>query len=128
MSASAATEIHNQAYTSTKDGYDAATVSYTNNAGKVNSKTVESNVPADAKFTDTKYTASTTSVGSASAGTAIAADDITDWSAGTMTSASYSKGVLTITNGSAPSLSYTAKSIPNISVSSKTVVTGITAS
>ena len=73
------------------------------------------------------YTASTTSVGSASAGTAIAADDITAWSAGSMTSASYSSGVLTITNGSAPSLSYTARSIPNISVSSKTVVTGITA-
>lgn len=78
-------------------------------------------------YANTTYTASTTSVGSASAGTAIAADDITAWSAGTMTSASYSKGVLTITNGSAPSLSYTARSIPNISVSNKTVVTGITA-
>ena len=82
---------------------------------------------ASKMFPNTTYTASTTSVGSASAGTAIAADDITAWSAGTMTSASYSKGVLTITNGSAPSLSYTARSIPNISVSSKTVVTGITA-
>ena len=78
-------------------------------------------------YANTTYTASTTSVGSASAGTAIAADDITAWSAGTMTSASYASGVLTITNGSAPSLSYTARSIPNISVSSKTVVTGITA-
>lgn len=82
---------------------------------------------ASKMFPDTTYTASTTSVGSASAGTAIAADDITAWSAGTMTSASYASGVLTITNGSAPSLSYTARSIPNISVSSKTVVTGITA-
>lgn len=78
-------------------------------------------------YANTTYTASTTSVGSASAGTAIAADDITAWSAGSMTSASYASGVLTITNGSAPSLSYTARSIPNISVSSKTVVTGITA-
>lgn len=134
--ATAATEIHGKAYTSTKDAIDAATVNYANNAGTVNGKTVESNVPANAKFTDTTYTASTTSVGSASAGTAIAADDITAWSAGsvpsltitntacdditawnagTMTSASYSKGVLTITNGSAPSLSYTARSVGSAS-------------
>ena len=76
----------------------------------------------------------TASIGSASAGTAIAADDITAWSAGTVptlgtaipadditawsagtaASASYADGVLTITNGTAPSLSYTAKSIPNV--------------
>ena len=77
---------------------------------------------------NTTYTASTTSIGSASAGTAIAADDITSWSAGTAASASVDSGVLSITNGTAPSLSYTARSIPNISVTSKTVVTGITAS
>ena len=65
------------------------------------------------------------SIGSASAGTAISADDITAWSAGTMTTTSVSQGVLTITNGTKPSLSYTAKSIPNITVSSKSVVTGI---
>lgn len=70
-------------------------------------------------------TLDTTSIGSASAGTAIPADDITAWSAGTMTTTSVSQGVLTITNGTKPSLSYTAKSIPNITVSSKSVVTGI---
>ena len=86
------------------------------------------------KFTDTTYTATTTSIGSATAGTAIAADDITAWSAGTVptlgtaipadditawttntpTSASVAEGTLTITAGSAASLSYTAKSIPNV--------------
>lgn len=84
--------------------------------------------------TDTKYTATTTSIGSASAGTAISADDITAWSAGTVptlgtaipadditawtsntpTSCTISGGVLTFTAGSAASLSYTAKSIPNV--------------
>lgn len=100
-----------------------------NDAMSVNGYTVAKSVPSNAVFTDTNttYTASTTSIGSASAGTAIPADDITAWSAGTATSASVSLGVLTITNGTAPSLSYTAKSIPNITVSSKTVVTGITA-
>jgi len=78
--------------------------------------------------TNTKYTASTTSIGSASAGTAIAADDITAWSAGSLPTASVANGVLTFAMGSLPSLSYTARSIPNISVASKTVVTGITAS
>ena len=69
-------------------------------------------------------TLSTISIGSASAGTAIDADDITSWSAGTAASASYANGILTISNGTAPSLSYSSKSIPNISVSSKTVATG----
>lgn len=96
--------------------------------------------------TNTTYTASTsklvtttvpnvTSVGSApTLGTAIAADDITSWSAGsvptlgtaipadditawttnTPTMASVSGGVLTLIPGSAASLSYTAKSIPNV--------------
>lgn len=83
---------------------------------------------------NTTYTATTTSIGSASAGTAISADDITAWdagsaptlgdaipadditawSAGTMFSASASEGVVTFTSGTAPSLSYTAKSIPNV--------------
>ena len=88
------------------------------------------NVP----WTNTTYSAQTTSIGSASAGTAISADDITAWSAGsvptlgdeipadditawsagTMFSASASEGVVTFTSGTAPSLSYTAKSIPNV--------------
>lgn len=67
----------------------------------------------------------TDSVGSASAGTAIAADDITAWSAGTLPSISVSNGVIKLGKGSVPALSYTARSIPNISVTSKTVVTGI---
>ena len=74
------------------------------------------------------YTASTTSIGSASAGTAIAADDITAWSAGSLPTASVANGVLTLGMGTLPSLSYTARSIPNISVTSTTVATGITAS
>lgn len=61
-------------------------------------------------------------------GTAIAADDITGWDAGTLpthandsfTAASLQSGFYTA--GTAASLSYTAKSIPNISVSSVTVV------
>lgn len=44
--------------------------------------TIGKSVPSDAVFTDTKYSASTTSIGSASAGTAIKADDITEWDAG----------------------------------------------
>ena len=66
----------------------------------------------------------TGTVGSASAGTAIAADDITAWNAGSIPSASVSNGRLTLSAGSAPSLSYTARSIPNISVTNTTVVTG----
>ena len=75
----------------------------------------------------TQIEASTTTVGSASAGTAIPADDITAWSAGSVPTLTYDadeEGII-FTAGTAPSLSYTAKSIPNISVSSKTVVTGI---
>lgn len=73
------------------------------------------------------HSVQTTSIGSASAGTAIAADDITAWSAGSLPTASVADGVLTFTMGSLPSLSYTARSIPNISVTNKTVATGITA-
>ena len=69
---------------------------------------------------------STISIGSATAGTAIAADDITAWNAGSVTTATVSNETLTITTGTKPSLSYTARSIPNISVASKTVVTGFT--
>ena len=100
-----------------------------NDAMSVNGFTVAKSVPSNAVFTDnnTTYTANNENIGSASAGTAIPADDITAWSAGTATSASVSKGVLTITNGTAPSLSYTAKSIPNITVSTKSVTTSITA-
>jgi len=75
----------------------------------------------------TQITASTTSIGSASAGTAIPADDITAWSAGSVPTLTYDEdeeGII-FTAGTAPSLSYTEKSIPNISVSSKTVVAGI---
>ena len=86
--------------------------------------------------TDTKYTANTTSIGSASAGTAIPADDITSWdagstptlgtaipadditswSAGTLPDATYDSETETLqfTFGSLPSLAYTAKSIPNV--------------
>lgn len=69
--------------------------------------------------------ATTTSVGSATEGTAIDADDITSWSAGTAASVTVSGETATFTNGTAPALNYTAKTIPNISVSSETVVTGI---
>lgn len=83
---------------------------------------------------------STASIGSASGwnagsaptlGTAIDADDITDWSAGSASSAVVESGVLRLTNSVVPTLSYTAKSIPNVTdvgsapqltVSSTTVV------
>ncbi|MBQ6480518.1 MAG: hypothetical protein IJI45_05325 [Anaerolineaceae bacterium] len=67
----------------------------------------------------------TVSVGSASAGTAIAADDITAWSAGTLPSISVNNGVIKLGKGSVPALSYTARSIPNISVRDVSVVAGI---
>lgn len=78
---------------------------------------------------DTKYTASSENIGSASAGTAIAADDITAWSAGSLPEASYDADTetLELTFGTLPSLAYTARSIPNISVTQKSVVTGIAA-
>lgn len=73
---------------------DGAVRPYGDYGNKVNGHTVNSDVPANAVFTDTKYTANTsklvtttvpnvTSVGSApTLGTAIAADDITAWDAG----------------------------------------------
>ncbi len=75
----------------------------------------------------TQISASTTSIGSASTGTAIPADDITAWSAGSVPTLTYDadeEGII-FTAGTAPSLSYTAKSIPNVSVTNKTVATGI---
>ena len=102
---------------------------------------------ASFKFSVESANATTDTVGSASLGTAIPADDITAWSAGTVpsltvtstsvvTSATVSGTTLTLgtgtvgsasgwSAGTAPSLSYTAKSIPNVSVTNKTVVTGI---
>ena len=102
------------------------------------SYTIDKSVPSNAKFTDTTYTATTTSIGSASAGTAIAADDITAWSAGTLpslttttvypvmdivegfgdaTTATVSNGVLTITTGSSPLVSIvTAKPTDGVKV------------
>ena len=65
----------------------------------------------------------TTSVGSASGwdpgttaqlGTAIDADDITNWSAGSSSSATVSGGVLRLTDSTVPTLTYTAKTIPNV--------------
>lgn len=53
--ATAATEIHSKAYTSTVASVDTGNVSYANNSGTVNGKTVAVNVPANAKFTDTTY-------------------------------------------------------------------------
>lgn len=87
--------------------------------------TIAANVPSGAKFTDTKYTATNENIGSAAAGTAIAADDITSWSAGTLPAASVANGVLTLSDGTLPDLKYTARSIPNISVTQKSVVTAV---
>lgn len=71
---------------------------------------------SSASLTTSTYTIpNITSVGSApTLGTAIPADDITSWSAGTMFTATVSGEVLTFTAGTAPTLSYTAKSIPNV--------------
>lgn len=88
-------------------------------------------------------TLTTESIGSASGwsagtvptlGTAIPADDITSWSAGSTSSIAVASGVLTFTQGTVPSLGYTAKSIPNVTsvgtapsltITSKTVGTGV---
>lgn len=47
-------------------------------------------------------------------GTAIAADDITAWTTNTPTAITVSGEKLTVTAGTAASLSYTARSIPNV--------------
>ena len=117
-------------------GLTNAATAATEVSGRVYPVAVDKNgkLAVNVPWSNTTYTASTTSIGSASAGTAISADDITawdagsaptlgtaipadditDWSAGTMFSASASEGVVTFTSGTAPSLSYTAKSIPNV--------------
>ena len=59
-------------------------------------------------------TSSTTTATKTTLGTAIAADDITSWNAGTLPSFTVSKGILTLNSGTLPSLSYTARSIPNV--------------
>lgn len=64
-------------------------------------------------------------VGSASAGTAIAADDITNWTTNTPTTCAISEGVITFTAGSSADLQYTAKTIPNITVTPTSVVTDV---
>lgn len=98
------------------------------NATSFNGHTINSDVPADAKFTDTntKYTANTsklvtttvpnvTSAGSApTLGTAIPADDITEWTTNVPTKFEVIGEKLKITVGSAATLKYTAKSIPNV--------------
>ena len=65
----------------------------------------------------------TGSVGSASGwdtgtlpqlGDTIPADDITNWDAGTASSATITNGVLVLTNSTTPTLAYTAKTIPNV--------------
>ena len=70
-----------------------------------------------------KTSQTTDSIGSASAwdagstpslGTAIAADEIGSWSAGTASNAVVSQGILTLTNSTIPSLAHTKKSIPNV--------------
>ena len=66
---------------------------------------------------------STASVGSSSGwdpgalpqlGDAIEADDITNWDAGSSSSAVVNQGVLRLTNSTVPTLQYQAKSVPNI--------------
>ena len=47
-------------------------------------------------------------------GDTIPADDITDWDAGTASSATITNGVLVLTNSTAPTLAYTPKAIPNV--------------
>lgn len=70
-----------------------------------------------------KTSQTTSSIGSASSwvagttptlGTAIDADDITNWDAGSASSATVTGGVLHLTNSVVPTLSYTAKSVPNV--------------
>lgn len=128
---------------SADDGSTCVQVSYKAdilNPSKVNGHTINSDVPANAKFTDTKYTANTsklvtttvpnvTSAGSApTLGTAIPADDITAWTTNTPTAFEIIGEKLKITAGKAATLSYTAKSIPNVTSvgSAPTLGTAIT--
>ena len=83
-------------------------------AALVNGHTVESDVPVNAVFTDTKYTATTDTIGSASAGTAISADDITAWDAGTLPA-------LTVTNTAVDDITaWDAGESPELTVTSVT--------
>ena len=97
--------------------------------------TIGASVPAGAKFTDTKYTPSTTSVGSASAGTAIKADDIVSWDAGSTPTLGDPITATKITGwdaGSAPTLGaaisadditgWDAGSMPTFSVVNETLI------
>lgn len=47
-------------------------------------------------------------------GTAISADDITSWNAGTLPEATIEDEVLTLSFGTLPTLNYTARTIPNV--------------
>lgn len=76
--------------------------------------------------TASKATAGTArKIGNANVGTAVACDDITSWSAGTMTSVSMAVNgntlELSYTNGTAPALAYTARSITPATTSSDTI-------
>ena len=97
--------------------------------------TIGASVPAGAKFTDTKYSASSTSIGSASAGTAIKADDITAWDAGSTPTLGDPITATKITGwnaGSAPTLGaaisadditgWDAGSMPTFSVANETLI------
>lgn len=95
---------------------------YDINAKSVNGHTVEIDVPEDAVFTDTTYNVTPVTIGSASKGADIAVDDITGWSAGSVSSASVTGSTLEITNGTAPTLTYTEKTVPNISTKKMQVV------
>ena len=124
--------VSSHTFTATLSGSDGSsdTVSLTLAAGSNISLTDSGNtITIDAK--DTTYSVSTDTIGSASAGTAIPADDITSWNAGTLPAMTMSVSGECLTfgwnAGSIPTLNYTAKSIPNISVTSKTVVTAVTA-
>lgn len=70
-----------------------------------------------------KTSQTTASIGSASGwnagaaptlGTAIDADDITSWNAGSASNAVVSNGVLRLTNSVVPTLAYTARTVPNV--------------
>lgn len=88
------------------------------NAVFIDGHTVQSDVPTNAVFTDTKYTATKENIGSASAGTAISADDITAWNAGSAPSLTVTDtAVDDITGwsaGTSPSLTVTSVSCDDI--------------
>lgn len=91
----AATTLHSQAYTSVVVATDGGTVSYAisaGNASKVNNHAVNSDVPTNAKFTDTTYAIATTSAnglmpkdmvtklnGIANGATAVTSTTVSNW-------------------------------------------------